>query len=100
MLLKRLPCLFSELTEEIEKNFFQTLACLKTKDPRIYDEKEVFFQEPGKAATRGEKGKKEKKLTLADLERKVMLEKGGHETTPLCFFFFFLLNHKQPDITS
>jgi protein KRI1 len=76
---------FSELTEEIEKNFFQTLACLKTKDPRIYDEKEVFFQEPGKAATRGEKGKKEKKLTLADLERKVMLEKGGHETTPLCY---------------
>jgi protein KRI1 len=82
---------FLELTEEVEKNFFKTLASLKTKDPRIYDEKVVFFNE--NTGRKGDKEKKEKKLTLADLERKVMLEKGWNETpflwlmTNLLIFF-------------
>lgn len=69
-----------ELTEEVEKDFFRTLAMLKSKNPQIYDGKTTFFaakkdddieEEPKK------KVKKEKALTIADLERKVMLEKGG-----------------------
>ena len=63
------------LTGQIEKDFFKTMAYLKTKDPKIYDGKTAFFES-------GEiKGKikiaKEKPLYLGDMERKVMLEKGG-----------------------
>ena len=33
------------LTEQVEKDFFKTLAALKTKDPRIYDGKTQFYEE-------------------------------------------------------
>eukprot|EP00088_Acartia_fossae_P035338 TRINITY_DN363_c0_g1_i5.p1 TRINITY_DN363_c0_g1~~TRINITY_DN363_c0_g1_i5.p1 ORF type:complete len:786 (-),score=304.83 TRINITY_DN363_c0_g1_i5:285-2642(-) len=64
-----------ELTEEIERDFYKTLASLKAKDPKIYDEKVRFFSE--KTAKSEPKEKKDKKITLADMERTVMLEKGG-----------------------
>jgi hypothetical protein len=71
--------IFVELTEEVEKKFFQALASLKTKDPRIYDEKTVFFSREEKKNEDDEKKKKKKKtetkITLGDLERKIMLEK-------------------------
>ncbi len=73
-----------ELTEDVEKDFFRTLSMLKSKDPRIYDGKTTFFA-TGSKDDNGDvdgvvkkKEKKEKPLTLGDLERKVMLEKGGH----------------------
>ena len=69
-----------ELNEENEKEFFATLAALKKKDPKIYDDETEFFKK--KSETSSESGsskvKKEKKVTLADVERQVMLEKGGH----------------------
>ena len=34
------------LTEEVEKDFFKTLAMLKTKDPRIYSQETTFFTKP------------------------------------------------------
>ncbi len=71
-----------ELTEEVERDFFKTLAMLKSKDPRIYDNKTTFF-----ASTKSvenvdsdsvkKKTKKDKPMTIGDLERQVMLEKGG-----------------------
>jgi hypothetical protein len=75
-----------ELTEDVEKDFFRTLSMLKSKDPRIYDGKTTFFatgpkDDNGDVDVDGvvkKKEKKEKPLTLGDLERKVMLEKGGH----------------------
>ena len=74
-----------ELTEEVEKDFFRTLSMLKSKDPRIYDGKTNFFasaskddNDDGVGVEVKKKAKKEKPLTLGDLERKVMLEKGGH----------------------
>ena len=56
---------------------------LKSKDPRIYDGKTNFFASTSKEDNDADvevkkKEKKEKPLTLGDLERKVMLEKGGH----------------------
>lgn len=64
-----------ELTEDVEKDFFRTLSCLKSKDPRIYDGKTSFFS--AKSSVEKPKKKKEKPMFLGDLERKVMTEKGG-----------------------
>ena len=67
-----------ELTPEVEKAFFATMASLKRKDPALYDGKTTFF----KAKEASELNKKstqlkEEKITIADMERKIMLEKGG-----------------------
>ena len=67
-----------ELTPEVEKAFFATMASLKSKDPALYDGKTTFFQakdasEPNSKISRT----KDEKITLSDMERKIMLEKGG-----------------------
>ena len=63
------------LTGQIEKDFFKTLAYLKTKDPKLYDGKTSFFKDS--EVTAKSKKIKDKPMTLGDMERKVMLEKGG-----------------------
>ena len=63
------------LTDQIEKDFFKTMAYLKTKDPIIYDGKTSFFEE--NEVKSKDKKSKEKPLYIGDLERKVILEKGG-----------------------
>lgn len=62
-------------TDEHEKDFFKTLANLKRKDAKIYDGTTSFFQE----IEMGEKSSKksDKPMTLVDLEREVITEKGG-----------------------
>ena len=67
-----------ELDDEMEKDFFATLASLKKKDPKIYDGETVFFKDRGTGGTEKEKVPNEKKVTLKDLETHVMLKKGGH----------------------
>ena len=66
-----------ELTPEMEKAFFATMASLKSKDPAIYDGKTTFFREKNASEPKKATQIKEKKITLADMERKIMLEKGG-----------------------
>lgn len=74
--------IFKELTEKFEKSFYKTLACLKNKDPRIYDENVTFFDEVegsednAKAVGKSSKSK-EKPMFLRDYERKVMIERNG-----------------------
>jgi len=65
-----------ELTEDVEQDFFATLASLKKKDPKIYDGKTEFFKESASDKIKS-KSSKDQKVTLGDIERKVMLEKGG-----------------------
>jgi len=65
-----------ELTEDVEKDFFTTLASLKKKDPKIYDGKTEFFKE-SKSQKTSSGSVKGGKMTIGDIERKVMLEKGG-----------------------
>jgi protein KRI1 len=69
-----------ELTADVEKQFFKTLACLKKSDPRIYDENTKFFQKKDSSEATSSKAKsaKEKPMFLRDYERKILLEKGGH----------------------
>ncbi len=65
-----------EWTEETDKDFFKTLANLKRKDSKIYDGKTSFFSKAEESKSVA-KEKKEKPMTLGDLERAVMTEKGG-----------------------
>lgn len=74
----------NELTEQFDKDFYKTLACLKSKDPRIYDEGISFFKNTNeiqeskeKESKSTKKPKKEKALYLRDYERKIMLERDG-----------------------
>jgi len=67
------------LTEQVEKDFFKTLAMLKTKNPKIYDKETKFYKEE---ASKGKgpgtsKSSSSKPLTIGDLQRKVILEKEG-----------------------
>jgi len=66
-----------ELTAEIEKDFFATLASLKKKDPKLYDGKTEFFNQSKSVKGNTTRSSKDEKVTIGDIERKVMLEKGG-----------------------
>ncbi|GFX99766.1 protein KRI1 [Trichonephila clavipes] len=55
-----------EVEPVIEKDFLKTLSLLKSKDPRIYDEKVEFFTEEPVVV---KKEKKEKPMFLKDYER-------------------------------
>lgn len=63
----------------MEKDFYKTLSCLKSKDPKIYDANVRFFKEasekPPKTNTKSDN--KEKSLFLRDYERKLVIERGG-----------------------
>lgn len=66
-----------EFTEEVEKQFFKTLSCLKSKDPSIYNKDVKFFDKNATKLTNTKKGKKEQPMYLKDYERNLILEKGG-----------------------
>ncbi|KYM95390.1 PREDICTED: protein KRI1 homolog [Cyphomyrmex costatus] len=70
--------------QEFDKQFLITLACLKSEDPSIYDEKVKFndISKPGtsesaEAKEIEKKSKKEKPISLRDYERKIILERDG-----------------------
>ena len=52
--------IISELTEEVEKEFYRTLASLKAKDPKIYDTNTKFFDTEEK----GETSEKKKEMII------------------------------------
>ncbi|KAJ8977315.1 hypothetical protein NQ317_009333 [Molorchus minor] len=67
-----------ELTEKIEKEFYKTLACLKNKDPRIYDENVNFLIKMKMKFLPSRKlKKKDEPMYLKDYERNLILERGG-----------------------
>lgn len=61
---------------EFDEEFFKTLASLKSKDPKIYEQKTKFFESASKKEQLGKK-KDKKPFTVKDLERKVILENEG-----------------------
>lgn len=65
-----------------EKDFLKTLACLKSKDPKIYQKDVKFFEDKKpEELKKKEKKKKDEPLTLKDYERKLLLEgKQGDES--------------------
>ncbi|KRT78798.1 hypothetical protein AMK59_6664 [Oryctes borbonicus] len=70
-----------DVSKEIERNFFKTLASLKTKDPKIYDENVKFFSETKNVIQKKTK-KKEQPMFIKDYERKLLLEGGGKLDNP------------------
>ncbi|CAL7939569.1 unnamed protein product [Xylocopa violacea] len=72
----------NELTEQFDKDFYKTLALLKNKDPKIYNQDVTFFDDTNKAQElhiekKKEKSKKEEAVFLRDYERKIIVEKEG-----------------------
>ncbi|XP_067946404.1 protein KRI1 homolog [Watersipora subatra] len=69
-----------ELTADIEQKWLKTLAALKSNDPRIYDDKMHFFNsddETSASAANTNKRKKMKRVTLKDMDRRVITEREG-----------------------
>lgn len=61
------------LNPKFDQEFYKTLASLKQKDPKIYDNNVKFFEEDMEE----NKPKKSKALTVKDYEQKLLLENGG-----------------------
>ncbi|KAI8368345.1 KRI1-like family C-terminal-domain-containing protein [Choanephora cucurbitarum] len=64
------------LTPAMDSDIFRTIAAIRAKDPRVYEQSHQFFsadQQP----TKQKKEPKEKKITLKDYERDILLEHGG-----------------------
>jgi len=71
-----------QLTQQLEKDFFKTLSCLKKGDPCIYDEKVSFFAAANSTQQRGKnadlkKNDKKKSVFLRDYERTLIVEREG-----------------------
>nr|CAG4651816.1 EOG090X05XL [Triops cancriformis] len=67
-------------TEEMDRDFFKTLASLKKKDAKIYDPNSRFFENDEIDLTaRFKKGskKEEKPMYIRDYQRQILLEKSG-----------------------
>ena len=65
-------------TKNDEKDFLITLASLKSKDSKLYDGSTSFFQNTSTdSAEKNTSAKLEKPMTLVDLERQVITQKGG-----------------------
>lgn len=66
------------VTEQKEKDWLSTLAALKNKDPRIYDKSIKFYQSSDEETeVKKSKVKKEKPVSLQDVQRKTLFETDG-----------------------
>ncbi|KAG6925982.1 KRI1 -like protein, partial [Chelydra serpentina] len=70
-----------ELDPLQDRDFYRTLALLKTRDPRIYQKDATFYSQADSLSGSGREAaaskRKEKPMYLKDYERKVILEKEG-----------------------
>lgn len=67
------------MTDDVEKNFFKTLSCLKKNDPKIYDESVQFFESSTQQTTNkftNSSKKDSNSIYLEEYKRKILLEQG------------------------
>ncbi|KAG0172314.1 KRRI-Interacting protein 1 [Apophysomyces sp. BC1034] len=67
----------SWLTPELDLQILQTIAAIKTKDPKVYDPSAKFYTDDVIDKTEKSDQKKGKKITLKDYEREMLLKHGG-----------------------
>ncbi|AFZ81400.1 hypothetical protein BEWA_008100 [Theileria equi strain WA] len=66
------------LTEKVEDNIFKTLLKIKNKDPDIYNNEHVFFNDSDfDAAEDNDSNKKEKPYTYGDMLRETLIAEGS-----------------------
>ncbi|QDS73597.1 hypothetical protein FKW77_001569 [Venturia effusa] len=69
-------------TEALDSEIFATLQAIRTKDPRVYDDKAKFYNDIEEAKSSDEV-KKDKPMFLKDYHRKTLLEgQGDDEKVP------------------
>lgn len=67
------------MTDDVEKNFFKALSCLKKNDPKIYDESVNFFDPSTRQITKktvSTNMKNSNPIYLEEYKRKILLERG------------------------
>ncbi|KAI1728417.1 protein KRI1 like protein [Ditylenchus destructor] len=70
-------------TAEDEKGFLRTLGAIKSRDPKIYSAKTVFYDKATEkpsdepSTSKQQNGTKTQPIYLRDYERKLVLERGG-----------------------
>lgn len=68
------------MTPAVDSQIFKTIAAIQAKDPRVYENTTKFFDETNSSSVTTKNSSstpKEKKITLKDYERKILLENGG-----------------------
>lgn len=61
-------------TEALDSEIFATLQAIRTKDPRVYDDKVKFYNDIEEKNESPEEAKKDKPMFLKDYHRKTLLE--------------------------
>ncbi|KAF7724138.1 KRRI-Interacting protein 1 [Apophysomyces ossiformis] len=67
----------SWLTPELDLQILQTIAAIKTRDPKVYDPSTKFYTDDIYDKAKKKEQKKDKKITLKDYEREMLLKHGG-----------------------
>ncbi|KAI9478655.1 MAG: KRI1-like family-domain-containing protein, partial [Benjaminiella poitrasii] len=67
------------LTPAVDSQIFRTIAAIRNKDPRVYEQDVSFFDDSSldHAPSSTTKAKKERPVTLKDYERDILLKHGG-----------------------
>jgi protein KRI1 len=66
-------------TEALDTEIFATLQAIRTKDPRVYDDKVKFYNDIEVEQESSEEVKKDKPMFLKDYHRKILLEGAGED---------------------
>lgn len=67
-------------TEALDSEIFATLQAIRTKDPRVYDDKTKFYNDiKDEEKEPSEEGQKDKPMFLKDYHRKTLLEGQGED---------------------
>lgn len=65
------------LTPAVDSQIFRTIAAIQAKDPRVYEDTKFFEENEESSVSMNKKKPTDKKITLKDYERDMLLKHGG-----------------------